>query len=94
VRGMGNCKGTTIDLASIGVRQVHVGRLGSCGATVPILKWAGTKGGAFGLRGRLHVRISMPTTVEGEVEGVSDERAVDGLVIIVELDFPGKVEEG
>ena len=64
-----------------------MGRLGSCGATVPVLKWAGTKGGAFGLRGRPHVRISMPTTVEGAVEGVLDVRVIGRLVIIVELAF-------
>jgi len=47
-------------------------------------RWAGTKGGAFGLRGRPHVRILMPTFVEGAMEGVSDERVMPvGLVIII-----------
>ena len=59
--------------------------MGSCGAKNPVLKWAGKKGGACGLRGRPHVRISMPPVVEGAVGVVSDE--MDGLVITVESAF-------
>lgn len=61
-----------------------------CGATALVIKWVGTKGGAFGLRGRLNVRISMPPIVEGTVEAASDARVMDGSVITVELALEGE----
>jgi len=76
---------------------------GLCGSGIAVLvfKFPGTNGGALGLRGRRHVRVSMPTVVEGTVEVASDVRVVDALEITVALAFDdetvqllGLVEEG
>jgi len=63
--------------------------VGWCMTIILDLRWAGTKGGAFGLRGRPHVRILMPTLVDGAAEGASDERVmpVGPVIIIVGLAF-------
>ena len=77
-RQSGRNVGSMVD-ENVWTLGAHEGRLGSCGVTVLVLKWARR---AFGLRGRLHVRFAMPAFMEGTVEGISDERAI---VITVEL---------
>jgi len=75
--------------------------LGGSGIAVLVFKCPGINGGAFGLRGRRHVRVSMPTVVEGTMDVASDARVVNALKITVELAFDddtakllGLVEEG